>query len=762
MITSLLWNLIGTKPLIVRNIESDHVIINSGFETLYGARVISYGEKPKTFSEETIKRVAGLSSSGLILFIAIARFKEKREGYRTTEVYYFSFNKDLMNVLKNALEERFILMSGEEVANVLLKLMMAESTLEYMPEEKKLINKDRFISGEGIVRDEFFAIVHEIDPDEYRVYAGINYEGYENAIDWERMLSTPFEGVVWITLDFTDQGILIRRKKTRAGEFGKVFKEMEEKQKEGTQKYVGISCVFITKDKRADEYVVNFLGSLGFTALELKNTKDLHIRSTPIIVRDMDFTYLTDITLASRYTLTDYEKTYVPERIDISGVSRRGSFVAYSLFEENPAPHAVVFAKTGSGKSFGLQNIVCQILGLDVAKLYEGLPQGIRNVRIRYIDKGFSAEGLFLLMKERGIPTGVFSSELEKFTFNVCEVEDELDLEFSLQTVNACLFALGQEPLKGLETNIYTKALRYFQKNKKEVSYANFHLKVLSSIDSLREVYEELIRKGYSPNEIIGNVVEKEEGYDFLLQPTLGDIIRYLGGEEENLSATEDYRQAVKSLKTKLEVLNSYPQISLPSRVNLSMHDLIYIDVEILSKSVFFVPLVLGILKKLIKYDFYYKPQGVRSFFIIDEAHNFFRNEFFSQALIVLVKEARKYGVSVWFSTQDFEDIPFSVISNAHTRMLIAPIEDADRKVFLDSLQRTLQTKSNLEEEDLGYVYMRTPSRTFTVWYSKGVFSLVLPVDHAKLIVFDSRRFVIETPDGKKILKTPARMGVEL
>ncbi|HEM55389.1 MAG TPA: ATP-binding protein [Thermodesulfobium narugense] len=772
MISQIIFSLLGLRPLLAYTVEGDKAEVNSGFRYLYGAKLVSTTEKINTFLSETPSRLLNIQDKGKMLYIVIMKYQEPTTGFYKTDVYYFTFNKNVMLTLKNSLGEKFQIMSGAEIVDALIQLTRQENMLQFNETDRVIINRAKFLKLEDkdlVPVDAFAKMMKDVNMDEFTVYAGIRFDG--GNVDYERLLSTKFTGVLWICLDFETALIDIRRKMTRSGNAGPVFKALEREEKEGIYKKIVLSTTFITKDKKPEEYIVNMFGSIGFTPLKMNTYKDLFLRSTPLLYRDTDFSYLIDTETAGKFMITSYEKTEIPARVDIYGSNRRGSYVAYNIFEENPAPHAVVFAKTGSGKSFGLQNLITQMLGLDVKALWYGDRQ-LRvneNLRVRYIDKGFSAEGMFLLMKERGLDSAVFSSELEKLSFNVCEVDDELDLEFSLHVVNACLAALDYEELKGFERRFYLQALRYYMTRKHETHHANAFLSVIKNYRSLEKVYQEIRSLGFSDRDTIMDIVNKYPNYSFLIQPTLGDIVKYLTNESGKTSYTQDERDAITRAITALTALLEFKEISQPAQVDIKNSNLIYLDVEILSKSTFFVPLTLGILRKLLKTDYYFKPPGMVAYYIIDEAHNFFvgsknkvsvetssKKSHFEEALIVLIKEARKYGVSVWLSTQDFQDIPLTVINNAHTRMLIAPVEDADKKAFMINLEDHLGTK--ISEDDIGYVYSLQPARTFSVWYSKGAFSLILPVDEAKLQLFDSRLMEFQTPDGKYIKKTPARM----
>ena len=755
MIEGVLFSLAGVKPLVVLRRHRDSVEVPLTFRHIYGAKVVSNIERIKVPPESAVKKFLAVQGKGKVLYMVILKDMEKRTGFYTHEVYYFSFSRDLINLLPNIFGgENVRLMTGLELLNALYSCMYARSGVEIDEFRGVPIKRGQFFSEQDgeFVLEKSKRLTKEIDPDDYRVFIGVAYEG--QPFDLDSVFYLPWRGVLWIGLELGSVESMLKEKEHKATYEGGVFRTALAEFRQGVGEYGGIRAVLITREReRAEDFAVPLFQALGFSAVEVKNLLSVYVKGTPLSVRDWDFTYVVPGSVLTKYMVYSYEKTTVPEEVEVWGKNRNGSYVAFNVFTENPAPHVGIFAPTGAGKSFSLQNMISQILRADIKKLYMGESVRLRDdVRIRYFDKGFSAELFFRLLRERGADVGLFSARLDEITFNAVEVEEdsEEEYEFAINSVNVCLKELSLDVLDGYEQAWLERALRTLRRLGRGGSYmANSSVVALKKYPALEGVYERLRKKGYSDRDRLGDL--KEEEFEFLFRPTLVDVLRFLNTKVSDVSLTKEEKHAVERLKTKVEALAQHDTLALPTQVNLAMHRLIYLDYEFLSSSKYFVPIMLGIMKKLIKQDKYKKGEHEKVYYVMDEAHNLFANEYFYSALRVLVKEARKWRISLWLSTQNFEDIPQVVIRNLPTKMLISPQEESERQGYLRSFAKYLEM--DIEGSDLEHVYYSQPPRTFTVWYSSGVFSLSIPVDEVKKKVFDSYARQITTEDGVVIRK---------
>ncbi|MEM0061342.1 MAG: hypothetical protein QW726_05375, partial [Fervidicoccaceae archaeon] len=647
-------------------------------------------------------------------------------------------------------------LNGYEIANILYSITSLTHSVSFdknTGDIKEIANYFTKLDTGTISRDKYAKMIKEIDPDQYKVYVATGF--IHNELYFDRIIGANWDGTLIITLNFNDMQNTIKKKKGQSMTRLKHIKEMENNLKSGEKVYVGINIHLISKDIEEDTASSVFY-SLGFTPIEKRYEKDIYILSA-LYVRDTDYTFIVEPDQVYKFLIYYYEKTSFPEVADIVGKNRLGSFISYSFFEENNNPHCFIFAPSGAGKSFSMQNMLCNILRISPEQLLTTpVRSDIRSkIRVRYFDKGFSAELLFKLMKERGYPASAFQSNVDSITVNPCDImnEDSTELDYSVSVVNMCLQATEMLPLTGYEVSFYKKALKEVYKNDEYKSFLEKDIFTLRNIPAFRELYDELLEQNYSPSTKIGEI--KDDRYSFLRVPLLQDVIRIMGYYAEDIAYSKQERQEIASGITKLRILADYENLKYPTKINLSKEHIVYIDYEFLSTSRFFTAILITILKRLTYADKFYKASDEYAYYIIDEAHNLLRNEYFNLALNILIREARKYRISMIFLTQNFEDIPPQVIFNADTIMFLSPQEDEKRRAYLTSYYNHIAKTTTLDKErDLDYIYFNSPPYTFTVQYAKGVFSLKLDVDKYKLKLFDSYARNITTDDGIVINKS--------
>ena len=747
----------GDSPLVVRKVFQDSVEIPTALKYLYGVEVVSYTEIIRYVSGEVVEKLISMKEMGvpLTLYMVITKEKEK-DGLFLHNIYYFSFSKELLKTFVSLVGQvHFRWLSGLEIANLLRRFLFVRENLRIDRFEGKMIRGIDFFQkkDEVEIADRFYRVAKEVPQGEdIKVFVGGNFLG--GVRDWETIFRLPFTGVIYFTFDFGKAEFLVKDKMKKASKLRKVFLEMKTDIEERKRFFGSVDMVFFTRDKEADRYVASLFQDLGFIPLEKRFGRDMFVKCLPFMVRDLDFTFLVESDELAKYMLYSFEKNVYPERVILYGKNRFGSYVGFNPFEEGDNPHGVILAPSGAGKSFFIQNLISQILRIDVKKVFYGESVWAKDhkVRIRHFDKGFSAELFYKLLKERGYNIGILEPRIEKLGYNICEVEREDDLEFSLEVVNVCLSALKQEPLKGFERPFYTKALRELYRDMKKRSYVMTEIEFLYQNERLREVYEKLRRLGYEDGDYIGDIKEKE--FDFLKQPVIADVIRILKGSQDFTMGREE-REALESLIAKLEILSEYDMISVPSQIDFKAERLVYFDYEFLQEHTLFVPIVLGILKKMVYVDKFVGRTEAEDdvvFYFIDECHNFFRNPYFHTALNILIREARKYRLGVYFSTQNYDDIPPEVLTNVETRMFLTPQEFTKKQSYLRGLSKHVGV--DLDKTDLAKLYYLLPQRVLACWYAKGVFSVFLDVDEIKLRVFDSYRKEIELPEGKVLKKS--------
>uniref|UniRef100_UPI0026203657 hypothetical protein n=1 Tax=Desulfurobacterium sp. TaxID=2004706 RepID=UPI0026203657 len=586
----------GDKPLVIRKINPFSVEIPSGFKELYGYKVLSGTERVLTLGEDTIEKISAFKGTepNRYLYFVIARDREPKTGLFKTDIYMFGHEPAFLDLTAKTLgEKKFQKLKGYEIANILTNLAFVKNRLSITP-QRKIIEMNNYFSEKdlGPTQEKSYNIMKELDWENIKVYWGGEYKGTQ--VDWDTVLSLPWTGVLYITIDVNDQSFSIKKKREKSIQDVKTFAEMQENIEKGTKDYVGISIAFYTRDEDVEDYIINLFYALGFVPLKKNYGIEMLVRGTPLLYKDFDFFFQTTPLLAEQYGIYQFTKNVMPKEVGIYGMDRFGSYVAYNIFEENENAHCVIVAPPGSGKSVGIQKMVTTILKVDIEKLINGEAQDIENVRIRHIDKGFSAELFYKLLKLRGFKVDIMSPRPSEIAFNPCEIESEEDYEFSEQIINLCLEAIKQEPLKGFESSFYKRALKIAKESDIRKTYYSKTISSLNKIEPLKDVVQELYKRGYTDRDIIGEIKEPE--FSFLLQPVLSDVYRVLNDWDVS-GLTKKEREELDSLIAKINALLQEPMLNIPAKISFKNTQIFYMDYEFLRESKFFAPIMLTILK---------------------------------------------------------------------------------------------------------------------------------------------------------------------
>lgn len=753
MIEDFLLNFRGER-LYVRRVYSDSVEIPIANLRVYALRLKSKNDVIMTSDDRLLKKLYATKSprGTKILFTVLIR--NKVNSFYRTEIFFLSFSKNLLDVLKTEIGDNNVdTLSGFEISNLLFRMLNIRTSIDLDTYSGEIRPLETFFSTTTDVEKRFRIMAAEVSEGDVKCFMGGNYIGTDTT-QYEKIYSLPFTGVIYICLSLEDQTDPVKRKLQQSLSNRAGIVDIKEKIEKREVDFGGVSVCFFTTDPELS-YLVTLFSGLGFVPLEKRYGRKYMILNTPIMVRDPDYIFQIPLEDLIYYIPLSCSKSYLPKKILMYGKNRYGDYVGFNNFEEGNNPHIMLFAPSGAGKSFFLQNCISQIMRIDIESIFKGTgyPKLTEGVLIRHFDKGFSAELLYKLLKHRGYNVDIMSPRISEMAYNICEVDIEEDYEFSLGLANSILDVLEQETLSGLEKVFYLKALKdIYLRPDEYISLRKQQIGKLPHIimnDTISEVYDKLRARGYKDEDLIENIKERE--YDFLKKATLIDVIRVLSLSRD-MTLTKTEKESLDKTITKLEILSSYDLIRRPASFDFKNVDIFYFDYEFLFTHTFFTPLFLAMMKKLIFADKFYKKEDDVAFYFIDEAHNLFRKPVFAELLNILIREARKYRISLVFATQNFGDIPPEVIMNTDTKMLLTPQEFTQKRAYLKDLAKHINI--DLDKENVSKVFYNMPLRQLTVWYSEGVFGLFLNVDEYKLKLFDSYRKTLQLPDGTELKKS--------
>jgi len=751
----------------VDHILEDRVVVNTALAELFAYEVTSTEEVYRHIDPIRIKSLIQTGRTGtgrtLFLYVLIHRFpvEDERLGkvYRT-RVFYLTYDSDRFSSFVEGVTGRWV--DGLELANSLLfahSVFPALSGIDgerYLPLKKFYLSAEEFYAPlpRDVYRRSFrTAVHHALKQEEYRVYCSNVYLGVRPEGMWDLFrppagsVLAKWEGAVWITMVFNDAEPILHQKAESQRAWNQryaAWKEAAELYKKGKLDIAPVSVFFITHDPNADRYADVLFEKLGFQGIRRSFDDWNVVLATPLKTADLTSFYFLKAEDIAVLVPTSFAKTtVVPDRVkgtcDLVGSSVSGELVFYSFWGDNPAQYSLIVAPTGSGKTFFLLNLLSEVNRINVKALYEGTGKpGKLPFKVRFLDVGLSGEFFVRLLKERGYDVVVTRPELSAVCLNPFEVNDSDDVDFAVGLTRLILetgrVAEGESVLTVDEERFLREALTFFVENR-ETGVQFPKLSELKERDPV--LYDRITAEHPELDEYDALRLEHVKGtpYEY---PRVNDVIAYLQKKKNAPGVTQVDRTAYESLISKLKYVASVPNFASYTSFDFRSAEFIYMDLMLIKNSTIFVPFIMAVLKKLIRQDSAFT--GELKFYVVEEAHNLFRYKAFEQLFDTLTREARKHRIYLCYVSQKISDLSEAVLNGIHTRFVLRAKKDP-------AFHAEVKEKLNLSPEE-EKIFAALPWYTPMVHYSGGVFTVKLPVDDAKLIVFDSVRTELKTPDG--------------
>jgi len=742
--------------LLLKHVLEDRVEINSPNRFIYGFQLKSNVEKYLPLSLKTAMLILqrGLASNDVreqVLSFAFYRKKLRNADAYKNELYLFTFSENFAKFIEMHLST-YKRLSGIELANAIYRLHTLDDDVIL---DGKVLRRTAEIFTENFLK---FPPVENLykklaqnafSKRDLVAYVGASINDVD-ATDYTNLLITDWEGVLWITMQFADFTRFLEGKKLTASgpDEKRAWEEILRAYK--TKLYlVGIETVLVGEEKKLSvDLALSLMNAIGFVPKKKEAEKEKLLFETPLKWFDVDYEFVEDVRAARKLIPITLEKyTYAKDPL-FAGINVYKTYTNFSPFEDCSAPHSMAIAPTGSGKSVFLCLQTKNALNVDTEKLVKltAPPRISEDVRIRYFDKGYTSEVFFKLLEYRGVDVFRFSTNLKEIRINPCEIQDEdTDFDFSVHHVSTILRSMGLPPLEGGEIIVYKTALWEVYKNDKYKYVLNLQIKDLK--EKAPKIYERLKREGVDDHVIVKELVkENPQRYWYLRQPILSDVFRFLKNEAEYSSLFEN-KEDVRRTVEKIARIKNLPEFNFLSEIDVRNAKVVYVDLDPLEASQFFVPIVLGILKKLIYFDKYQKPTNEKAYYFFDEAHTLLKFEEFAQALETAVREVRKFKMSMNFATQNWKEIPPQVIANVCIRYFLTPKENTEskKKELINEYVRHLGLQRE-DVKDLEDVYLKLGNYFIAVVSDRGLFSLKIPPAPIDLKLFkaDEPYFLLE------------------
>jgi hypothetical protein len=783
--------------LVVETIGDWYVTINSPrliTRKVYGAKLVSFTEEIYNISKEKAEeiyetfRALSRETPNKIVYLVLKKTLMKPDFVRVGEdrthlyeinLYAFSFDRDILSHLPEGWE----ILDGFSLANALFevhtliqpKLLNGfEEVIDFQFSEsgvlKKLKKKLAHLSETPISFQYSEYAETILRKSDYRVYASVRTISDE--VNWHKLLSLPFEGTLWIPINFSDcEGFLINKMNTAVPYIAEEYKNILELYRQGEPLFLS-GAILITKERLTDAIKGEIFNTIGYGAFETAKYRTVYIEETPLKFIYEGHLFLHTPERLQSLIISGFRKTAEPAseiveggiRIALPalfGVDRFGGKVKYSNYDreiENVEnPHIAAVAPSGSGKSFKLQQFVAEWLKLtpeDLENLFKGETfsgKYTTNIQIRYFDKGYSAYKLFKLLQVRGFDVNIFATNPEEVFFNPLEFGEE----FALRFTNVLLEALGVEEIKSEEA-------KYFRDVYKKLEKADWVCKswkvknLPPHLSALKEyILNELGRK--AENLTLCEVAYHLKNTSFC-KPIYSDLLALIIREKGSERYTVSEKKVWESLERKIRLILQ-TNFNAPTKVSLEDTRLFFMDIEELSKWQFFPALMLGLLTVLLERDKKksFEKGNLVTYYVFDEVQNlltmdkgsgdFKQYKAVASVMETLLREARKYKISVVLATQDWKVFSPQLLQNIATKIVIAGAEKKKEEV-LSLMESYKEVFGESLFKAFKKVYRAAPYRIATVIAPRGIFTINPPVSPLVTDLFSSTIQKLETPDG--------------
>ncbi|QKF93216.1 hypothetical protein [Campylobacter sp. CCUG 57310] len=723
----------SNRGLIIDDIAEDHIVVNTMYKNLYGIKIESKSNIPVYLDDLGVDEIYRTYSNSKDSFFWYVVFKDKFYHKQ----YIFSYNK---NIVKSIADKfKVSLLTGEELANSILDLFLQN---HYYIQDKDIhrtisLNFNSALESNyqifsKLARENIYQNLNHTDL--YQSYKTLENVGKTNI---QSLYKMDFDGAVWTYFDIGRQSIEnhIARLINTAKWTGKKshFLQLKEAYDNGEQKLVIVNST--AHFKRLDESILGNFGTalkVNFIKKDIFKTKSL--QKTPLKFRDSEYDFLAPIDFLANYvSCVHKERT---KNADFWGFDKNGSFINYSFADDNFNPHTFIVANTGAGKSFTMQKILTTMLDVDY-KTAKANNLDKDKVIVRYYDIGFSNKKLIEFLKSnKDNSIAHVESDLAHFSYNIVNLDNtneevfEADLIFSADLISLILSSQhGTDTLTSSEIARYSSILRKIYNGEQE--FQKYRVRDIRN----KELRNKIINLGFSENEYLKELPSE---FEFLKKPLLEDVIKMAKIEAENQQISEDLRADYASLAKKLKDVDDLGLFSNFDTEDTVNTNFLSMDLNNFKENSLFVPIFVSIFQKTYLKDRAYalkrkfESKSIsKKIYVMEESANFFRVPYFCVLLEKLALEARKYGVHLILIAQQLSQIPQNMAEIVDTRILMTSPDK--KREFIDSITRVLNPEESVVK------MLETIERfELCVWYSKGVFSMKLPITSFEERLFNS------------------------
>jgi len=515
----------------------------------------------------------------------------------------------------------------------------------------------------------------------------------ENSPDLLALFATPWLGYIAFKFVISQKNILmdIVSKTNAVKNFNKenevisTFKMFLAEYEDNKNDYILMNTVALINNPNAITKIGNILG-MKF----IKKTffsKSIVYR-TPLKSYDLDYFYIVKISDAQKYIKSIHKdiNVEVQGNIDLAGKDLGGNYITYS-FSEPTSPNAVLLAPSGSGKSYFIQQMIAQKMGIKWMKnldkedplkvIIESADKNI-DFNVRYYDIGSSAEKLVKAIDRKFPKTTTFLTDnLTNLRFGITDIPynhrtKKLDKEafsFSMQIINVIIEVSGEIPLGASEIAEIESALNYVYANNTMTGVSIRDLEKLGGyekvIDEIYDYYDKHNLDNLNGFELTKDLDKLPTRFDFIKRPLFSDIIKILELTRGKTGIEEETKKTISSALKKIDFLKKDETFGYFNSDNVSTGDFFYMELEtIKSLKDKFLPIFSFIFLRTYKQDVK-RARKIRQnnglppqvMYLLEESANYAKVPALMEVFKTILKESRKNNIQLIFISQKGEEL---------------------------------------------------------------------------------------------------------
>ncbi len=678
------------------------------------------------------------------------------------KVYVFSSNKELLESMSFGIGADFI--DSREMMNVLYDLFLEqEYYIDYKTKKREVelsskINYANLTTNfNNVIRNCVYKNIKDIT-----IYQAYRNKEKNKKIDFARLFSLKWHGVIWNYVDVTEIQVLrkLENLKSQAGKEGKdkMFFEglIEDYKNDDISLAIKNTTIFL---KKKNKKVVQQIGRiLNCDFREKEIFKRTVLLNTPIKKRDRIGDCIVEKETTLYNSLASCHKQEVPKpnfyAFDINGAFWDFNFSQTTKTKFNKNSDFIIIGIKGTGKTTSTNGIIARLIGFDLERIVNLTKEEVSQIPVKEIIKEFdeqfirdfdikeSGRKLFNQLKKVDsneiieVSTSLNSFKYNPFNIRTFEYEGKVEVDEN-ELVMSCLLlsitleakskgnenaglSIGEEDIlkdciKGLYNKPFEKKpLRYIKKE-------------------YPEIFERLKKLGYCEITNISEIKEKE--FDFLKKPILENVLKEVKIESKMTDDKERAREA-ETLIHKLKNIDSLRIFSGFDSDNLPSAKYLYMDFEPIKGTTEFVPIFLALFNKM----FYEDKKRQRAFknpddrpyitYKFEEAVNLFIQPSFKKYLETFINEARSDRIKAGFVAQKIEQVPSYIYGQVTNKFLLFPAEN-QRAGLINDIVKVM--KPNEETIEL---MNKTPEYGVLIWNEHGTSVIKLPMSQVEIDVY--------------------------